>query len=181
MGFQNTSQRYEYIFGSSVRQLDAGIESQAAALPARPDESPSARPEKKLPGRRRRRRQAGRAERQKAIERNRAFFLSFDWKYTFIIVVSLFFVLMGALAYVRETAVITAKERQIYAMKEEKVRLLSKQSALESEIEKGTDLRKIEEYAKKNLGMVYPTRDMTIYYTGGSDDYFRQYEIVDSK
>lgn len=181
MAFRNTRERYSFIYGSSVRKLDEDYDDYIQVqTPAR--KVPKKKPVKKAGGRRvSQKRAVNRAQRERAVERNLKALKAFDWKYTSVIILSLMLVLFGALFYVQETAVINSKERTVYALKEEKVKLIGKQTAIQSEIDKSTDLTKIEQYAIKNLKMVYPNKKNTLYYTGGSEDYFRQYESVGSQ
>ena len=47
-----------------------------------------------------------------------------------------------------------------------------------SEIDKAVNLSEIEDFARNVLKMRYPDKSRTIYYTGETEDYFRQYESV---
>ncbi len=196
MAFKSTSERYEYIYGSSVRKLERGTEevktvrqSRNSAVPktalpkkAEPRKTHKVKKTVKKPVQKKKpaKRKVDRAGRERAVERNLAALRTFDWKYTSVIVFSLLLILFGALLYVHETTVINNKERQIYSLKEEKVKVFGKQTAIQSEIDKSIDLTEVERYAKKKLGMIYPGKDETLYYTGVGTDYFRQYESVSS-
>ena len=52
--------------------------------------------------------------------------------------------------------------------------------AIKAEIDKSINLDEIKEYAEKNLHMIYPEDSNILIYKGESNDYFRQYESVNS-
>ena len=69
---------------------------------------------------------------------------------------------------------------QISSLKTEKAELLSKQIALQTEIDKNINLDEIRTFAEEKLQMTYPVQDRVIYYNDSTSDYFRQYESVDA-
>ena len=69
---------------------------------------------------------------------------------------------------------------QIADLKSEKENLLSEQNALQTEIDKNINLDEIRTFAEEELHMVYPGADQIIYYNSSTEDYFRQYESVDT-
>lgn len=175
MALENTSERYNYIFGSTVRKVDEsdlsykprGYAGRAPAVPGyrQPREriyvAPA--PEKKA----RRRKKTSHA-------------LDFDWKFTVIATLAASMILACSIFYVRGTVTLHNLYGQVTDLKAEKTRLLGKQTALEAEIDKAMNLNEIRTYARNNLGMVYPGKDQVIYYTDSNNDYIRQYESVDT-
>ena len=183
MAIKNTNDRYNYIFGNTARELvefDYTPE-QFSAVPVRKRPAPEKKKEKKrIPAGKQKKMIEVRKKREEAAEKNRDKMKSFDWKYTMVILLSLLFIVAGALIYLHEQNVVEEKTQQVYALKEEKVKLLSRRGALQSEIDKTVNLSEIESFAKNVLKMRYPDRSRTIYYTGETEDYFRQYESVDT-
>ncbi len=181
MAIKNTNDRYNYIFGSTARELvefDYSPEH-FSAVPVRKKPVPEKKKErKKVPASRQKKMAEVRKKREEAAEKNRDKMKSFDWKYTMVILLSLFFIVAGALLYLHEQNVMEEKTQQVYALKEEKVKLLSRRGALQSEIDKAVNLSEIEDFARNVLKMRYPDKSRTIYYTGETEDYFRQYESV---
>ena len=82
MALRNTSERYEYIYGSNVRKLetDTAGKQTAKAVPAKKNVR---RPEQRRTGNK-----AADSEAAAAIQKNAAKFLAFDWKYTLIAVIA---------------------------------------------------------------------------------------------
>lgn len=177
MAFHSTSERYEYIFGSNARKLEREEEvsgtSRTAAVPAR--RKVGYQPERKI-----KRKGPADTKTAKAIQKNRARFLEFDWKYTVMILMAAAICAFAAIFYLHGTARLNVMERQISELKSDKVSLLSEQAALEAEIEKSINLDEIRTYAEEELHMVFPESSTTIQYEEDSGDYFRQYESVDS-
>ena len=155
MALKNTSDRYQYIYGNAVRKTDIPLTD-----PYRQGQR------KPRVGRRRRKRVAHARD--------------FDWKFTLIASLAFFLIIACSIFYVRGTIVLHNLYGQVTELKEEKTRLLGKQAALESEIDKATNLDEIRTYALKKLKMVYPGKDQVIYYTDNNEDYIRQYESVDA-
>lgn len=180
MALKNTSDRYDYIFGNTAAKADISSDDYSGrrykkrkASAYRTAAAPLTDPyqeEKKTPdgnGRRRRRRRAAHAH-------------DFDWKFTLIASLAFFLIIAGAIFYVRGTIILHNMYDQVTELKEEKTTLLGKQAALESEIDKATNLDEIRTYAIKKLKMVYPGKEQVIYYTDNNEDYIRQYESVDA-
>ena len=86
----------------------------------------------------------------------------------------------AAMFYLHGTVQLNVMEKQISDLKTEKATLLSKQNAIKAEIDKSINLDEIKEYAEKNLHMIYPEDSNILIYKGESNDYFRQYESVNS-
>ena len=176
MAFQSTKQRYEYIYGSSVRKLEA--EPVREPQPVRePRPVREARPARQ-PQRRRTEPVEETTESMENVRRNRTRFLEFDWKYMAVVSLAIVICSVACILYVSKTARINRMNREIYDLKAEKVALLSKQDAIRSEIDKSINLKEIETYAKEKLHMKYPDSSSTINYSASSGDYVRQYESV---
>lgn len=170
MAFRDTSERYEYIYGSNVKKLDretAGSPKRAGNT-ARKSEYAVERSK------------AVSAHSETAIQKNTARFLAFDWKYTLIAVIAVVLCASAAMFYLHGTVQLDVMEKQISDLKTEKATLLSKQNAIKAEIDKSINLDEIKEYAEKNLHMIYPEDSNILIYKGESNDYFRQYESVNS-
>ena len=174
MALKDTSERYNYIYGNTVRKMDViddgyripSIDQGNAALQ---NPYPDRYTVPKAP-----RRQKKKSRRRGRHNRD------FDWKYT--VIVSLAFLVITAclIFYVKGTVTLNNLYGQVTELKGEKTRLLSRQAALRSAIDQATNLDEIRIYAVKNLKMVYPGKDKTIYYTDNNSDYIRQYESVDA-
>jgi cell division protein FtsB len=174
MALRNTSERYEYIYGSNVRKLetDTAGKQTAKTVPAKKN---LRRPEQRRTGNK-----AADSEAAAAIQKNAAKFLAFDWKYTLIAVIAVVLCASAAMFYLHGTVQLNVMEKQISDLKTEKATLLSKQNAIKAEIDKSINLDEIKEYAEKNLHMIYPEDSNILIYKGESNDYFRQYESVNS-
>ena len=174
MALRNTSERYEYIYGNNARKLEkdtvvsvkgnAEHKKQHASKPKYAEERHSTRVNTKTTER---------------IQKNRARFLAFDWKYTVVTLIAVVMCASAAMFYLHATVQLNVMEKQITDLKTEKTALLSKQSALQSEIDKSINLDEIRAYAEKNLHMITPKDSNVILYRGEAYDYFRQYESVD--
>lgn len=173
MALRNTSERYEYIYGSNVRQLekDTTKEKAAKAVPAKKNV--------RKPKGRARGNKALDAEAAAAIQKNAAKFLAFDWKYTLVALIAVILCSAAAMFYLHANAQLNVMEKQIADLKTEKTSLESKQSAIQAEIDKSINLDQIKDYAEKKLHMIYPKDSDVLLYQRDSEDYFRQYESVD--
>ena len=120
------------------------------------------------------------AEKEAAIRRNKERLLVFDWKYTLITAVAIIICVAAALMYVQGTVRLNNLSAQIADLKSEKENLLSEQNALQTEIDKNINLDEIRTFAEEELHMAYPGADQIIYYNSSTEDYFRQYESVDT-
>lgn len=176
MAFRDTSERYEYIYGSSVRKLDRETADRPKSGKTKPEKNSVRKQEYSSEHRM----ETANAESAAAIQKNTARFLAFDWKYTFVAVVAVILCACGAMFYLHGTVQLNVMERQISELKTQKTTLLSKQNALQAEIDKSINLDEIKEYAEKNLHMIYPKDSNVLLYKGESDDYFRQYESVNA-
>lgn len=175
MAFRNTSERYEYIYGSNVRKLEESNADNIKQNTVRKKQNVS-KPKGTEPVRH------SHAVDMKAsarIQKNRARFLAFDWKYTLIALIAVIMCASAAMFYLHGTVRLSVMEKQISDLKTEKTTLLSKQSALQSEIDKSINLDEIKEYAEKKLHMMVPKDSNILLYQGETYDYFRQYESVD--
>lgn len=177
MAFRNTSERYEYIYGSDVRKLDRETADSIKSGSARPKKS-TVRKSEHTAGRSKT--AANNAKTEATIRKNTAKFLAFDWKYTLVAIFAVIMCASAAMFYLHGIVQLNVMENQIVDLKTEKTTLLSKQKALQAEIDKSINLDEIKEYAEKNLHMIYPKDSNTLLYKGESDDYFRQYESVNS-
>lgn len=168
MALRNTSERYEYIYGSNVRKLetDTAGKQTAKAVPAKKNVR---RPEQRRTGN----------KAAAAIQKNAAKFLAFDWKYTLVALIAVIICSAAAMFYLHANAQLNVMEKQISDLKTEKTSLESKQSAIQAEIDKSINLDQIKDYAEKKLHMIYPKDSDVLLYQRDSDDYFRQYESVD--
>lgn len=175
MPLNNTSDRYNYIYGNAVRKLEIPFQDDDFQIPQTGIAAGGISPARKTvpyplspPSRKpRRRRKAENA-------------LDFDWKYTVILTVAAFVIIASAIFYVRGTVVLHDLGGQITTLKEERTRLQGKQTALKNEIDKATNLEDIRTYAMNKLGLVYPDSDHILYYADDNDDYMRQYDSVDT-
>ena len=166
MALRNTSERYEYIYGSNVRKLETDTTGNQTAKTV-PAKKNVRRPEQRKKGNK-----AVDSETAAAIQKNAAKFLAFDWKYTLV-------ASAAAMFYLHANAQLNVMEKQIADLKTEKTSLESKQSAIQAEIDKSINLDQIKDYAEKKLHMIYPKDSDVLLYQRDSDDYFRQYESVD--
>ena len=166
MAFRDTSERYEYIYGSNVKKLDR--ETAGSTKSGSPKRAGNTA------------RKSEYSEAAAAIQKNAAKFLAFDWKYTLIAVIAVVLCASAAMFYLHGTVQLNVMEKQISDLKTEKATLLSKQNAIKAEIDKSINLDEIKEYAEKNLHMIYPEDSNILLYKGESNDYFRQYESVNS-
>ena len=172
MALRNTSERYEYIYGSNVRKLetDTTEKKAAKAVPAKKNvRSPKVRKGAK----------ATDSETAAAIQKNAAKFLAFDWKYTLVALIAVVVCSATAMFYLHANAQLNVMEKQISDLKTEKTTLESKQSAIQAEIDKSINLDEIKDYAEKKLHMISPKDSDVLLYQRDSEDYFRQYESVD--
>lgn len=173
MSFRSTSDRYNYIFGSTVTkpQEEAYVSSRDKTIrrgkaayqfkTAAPvlQEAPKEKKKKR--------------KQEQPVQ-------DFDWKYTVIVSVAILVIIACSIYYVKGTVTLHNLSGKLTELKQEKTRLISKQAALETEIDKATNLEEIGKYAQEKLGMVYPSKDRTIYYTDDYSDYIRQYDSVET-
>ncbi|MCD8020712.1 MAG: hypothetical protein LUF92_14395 [Clostridiales bacterium] len=171
MALRSTSDRYKYIYGSNATRLDSDYgtgtdgpqpirspaEKKAATVPER-----QANPQKNTSGR-----------------KSAAALTAFDGKYTLIVAIAVFLCVAASLVYVRGTVRLYALSTQDSELKTEKSKLQSRQTALQTEIDKNINLEEIRAFAEEELNMVYPGSDQVIYYESDTSDYFRQYESID--
>lgn len=175
MALGNTSDRYNYIYGNTVRKL-------TSPLPEPDYRNPARRPRNKgsYPAGKTILDSPAEPARQARELRKAEHALDFDWKYTVILTLAIFVFMAAAIFYIKGTVSVHNLNSQITELKEEKTRLLGKQTALKSEIDKAANLDEIRTYAVRELKMVYPDKEHTINYTDDYDDYIRQYESVDA-
>ncbi len=175
MSLNNTSDRYNYIFGNTVRKLEVPVQ--------KPGRKPAGQKDTSV------RRAAGRRTvlespfmpaKRARIRRREEHALDFDWKYTVIVTLAAFIFMACAIFYVKGTVTLHTLSGQVTELKEEKTKLLGKQTALQSEIDKAANLDEIRTYAVKKLGMVSPDQNHVIYYKDSFNDYIRQYESVNT-
>lgn len=178
MALHSTSERYKYIYGSNVTKLDSEEHYGDGTYGAQPEKKRKVCREK-----------AAKAavqekvvnpEKEAAIRRNKERLLVFDWKYTIITAVAIIICVAAALMYVQGTVRLNNLSAQIADLKSEKENLLSEQNALQTEIDKNINLDEIRTFAEEELHMVYPGADQIIYYNSSTENYFRQYESVDT-
>ncbi len=175
MAFRDTSERYEYIYGSNVKKLDRETAGSTKSGSTKRAGNTARKSEYAVE-----RSKTASAYSETAIQKNTARFLAFDWKYTLIAVIAVVLCVSAAMFYLHGTVQLNVMEKQISDLKTEKATLLSKQNAIKAEIDKSINLDEIKEYAEKNLHMIYPEDSNILIYKGESNDYFRQYESVNS-
>ena len=151
MALRNTSERYEYIYGSNVRKLETDTAGKQTAK-ADPAKKNVRRPEQRRTGNK-----AADSEAAAAIQKNAAKFLAFDWKYTLVALIAVIICSAAAMFYLHANAQLNVMEKQISDL----------------------NLDQIKDYAEKKLHMIYPKDSDVLLYQRDSDDYFRQYESVD--
>lgn len=172
MAFRSTSERYEYIYGNNVTKLAYEDKTKGSAQVKRqiPKKNVPAPPVEKKTD----------PQKEALIQKNKARLLSFDWKFTVVTAVAVLMCALGALVYVHGTVRLGNLSAQVSNMKSEKAELLSKQAALRTEIDKNINLDEIRKFAKKELHMIYPDPEHTLYYKDSASDYFRQYESINA-
>lgn len=175
MALRNTSERYEYIYGNNARKLE---EDTAGSVKGNAEHKKQHASKPKYVEEERRSTGVD-TKTTERIQKNRARFLAFDWKYTVVALIAVIMCASAAMFYLHATVQLNVMERQIADLKTEKTTFLSKQSALQSEIDKSINLDEIRAYAEKNLHMITPKDSDVILYKGEAYDYFRQYESVD--
>lgn len=173
MSLGSTSDRYNYIYGNTVRKLEIPSAQPGPAAESRGPERAGIYPAGQIYTT-----SSTRSDRQARRQRKAERALDFDWKYTVILTVAAFIFMASAIFNIKGTITLHNLNGQITELKEEKTRLLGKQTALKSEIDKATNLDEIRDYAVKKLKMVYPSGDRIIYFKDNNDDYIRQYESV---
>lgn len=178
MALNNTTDRYKYIYGSTVRKLD--VEEEAPVRRRRAKARPEQRTKKPIQKQTKVKKAPVNSERQKAINHNQKKFLAFDCRYMLTLLTAIVFVAAACFVLVNKSSEISDLSREVKQLKTEKAELLNKQAALKSEIDKSLDLEEIQTYAIESLGMTYPSGSNVIYYTNDSTDYFRQYGSVDA-
>lgn len=178
MAFHNTSERYKYIYGSNVTKLDNLEEYDSRTWEREPGEDKKVR-KQTVTKRPVEKTKVTNPDTEAAIQKNRAKFLEFDWKYTMVTATAILICALSSLAYVGGTVHLHNLSSQVSALKTQKAELESKQAALQAEIDKSINLDEIRTFAEKELDMTYPDTEHMIYYTDGTSDYFRQYESVD--
>ena len=159
MALNNTTDRYNYIYGNNARKLDRFTDYYGGTSP---------RKEEPLP-------QPSRKKKQKKYVKTRE---AFDWRFTFMATLAIIFIFTAALFYVKETSEVNNMAQTIKELKDQKQNLQSRQVAIRSELDKAVNLDEIREYAEDKLDMVCPEHDNIIYYYQDSSDYFRQFESV---
>lgn len=165
MALHNTSDRYHYIYGNTVRTME-----EIPQEPVRRGQPQKREYEKKGQTAGKQPASKTRSQKQHAVEN--------DWKYTVVASVAILICVISGIFYVGGTVQLHSMSSQVSELKEEKAKLLNKQAALQSEIDKSINLDDISSYAEDKLGMVYPDREHVISYTDSTNDYFRQYESV---
>ena len=179
MAFHDTTERYRYIYGSNVTRLDGVEEYGSAAVEPKPKREGNVRKSAAEESPLKKNKPAD-TKKQAAIRRNRERLLEFDWKYTIMTAAAVVICAAAALVYVGGTVRLNHLSAQISSLKTEKAELLSKQIALQTEIDKNINLDEIRTFAEEKLQMTYPVQDRVIYYNDSTSDYFRQYESVDA-
>lgn len=173
MALRNTSERYDYIYGNNVRKLEENtadstrkseVHRKQSAVKPKQKERSSAEKVARTSG---------------SVKKNTAHFRDFDWKYTVVTIIAAIMCVSAGIFYVHGNTQLTVMENKISNLKTERTTLLSKQSALQAEIDKSINLDEIRAYAEKNLHMIVPKDSDILLYKGETYDYFRQYESVD--
>lgn len=174
MALRNTSERYDYIYGNNARKLEQDTEKSSGNVVHK--KQSVSKPQYVEEEKRSARVDAKATER---IHKNTAKFLAFDWKYTLVALIAVIMCATAAMFYLHATVQLNVMEKRITDLKTQKTTLLSKQSALQAEIDKSINLDEIKAYAEKNLHMIIPKDENIILYKGEAYDYFIQYESVD--
>lgn len=169
MAFHNTSERYRYIYGNNVTRMDYR-EEMAPARRIIPDQSAVVTHTTKQSN----------PEKEAMIRKNKEKLLAFDWKFTVVTLLAVLMCALGCLAYVHGTVELNHLSAQVAEMKSEKAELLSKQTALQTEIDKSINMDEIRKYAKEKLHMIYPDAEHILYYHDSTSDYFRQFESINA-
>lgn len=115
---------------------------------------------------------------QEVAMRNRERALKIDWKYTIFLCGAVLAVLLSCVLYLSLQTELTQKNSDISSLRSELNTLTDANSATQERINDAIDLEYVKEYATKNLGMGYPTKDQIIKYKSSSDDYVKQYQDI---
>lgn len=172
MALHNTTDRYNYIYGNTVRKLEDTPEKSAVR-----ERQPAKRDYEIKENSAQRKAASAQELRQKRQKQSAA---EGDWKYSVVTAVAILICALSAIFYVNETVQLHNLSSQVSELKEEKSMLLNKQAALQSEIDKSINLDEISSYAEEKLDLVYPDTKHVIYYMDSTSDYFRQYESVNT-
>ncbi len=159
MALNNTTDRYNYIYGNNARKLDRFTDYYGGTSPRKEEPQP----------------QPSRKKKQKKYVKTRE---AFDWRFTVMATLAILLIFTAALFYVKETSEVNNMAQTIKELKDQKQTLQSRQVAIRSELDKAVNLDEIREYAEDKLGMVSPEHENIIYYYQDSSDYFRQFESV---
>lgn len=177
MALHNTSDRYQYIYGNNVRQIekeDRQYKTRETGTAVKTDNKTLTPGYAKPAGK------TSAAERAR-LRRTHEKAQDFDWKSMVVALTALVIILASAVFYVQGRVNLYALSNEVSELKTKKGEEMSRQAALQTEIDKSINLDEIRAFAEKELHMVYPDQKHVIYFTDSTDDYFRQYESVDVK
>ena len=170
MAFQNTSERYQYIYGNNVKKLDEVKTERERDIHGSVQGTAALAPERKPVTRTVRRPRPKKAKKT-----------DFDKRYTVSVVFAVLICVLASVFYITGTVRVNQMNNEITQLKSERSSLESKKIALQSEIDNSVNIDKIKSYAEKKLNMVVPSSSKILYYNNNSSDYFRQYESVDTE
>lgn len=114
MAFRDTSERYEYIYGSNVKKLDRETAGSTKSGSPKRAGNTARKSEYAVE-----RSKAVSAHSETAIHKNTARFLAFDWKYTLIAVIAVVLCASAAMFYLHGTVQLNVMEKQISDLKTE--------------------------------------------------------------
>ncbi len=154
------SNKNYYINGNTVRELEA-------APARRPKPDPREREESL---RHKRRRNAARRNRQRALYMSRG--------YVFFLSVCVSVIAVFAAAYVKLQADVTQNMKTISSLESQISDLKADNDANYKRITTSVDLNEIKDIAINQLGMTYATEDQIIYYTVENSNYMDQYSDI---
>lgn len=112
MAFRDTSERYEYIYGSNVKKLDRETAGSTKSGSTKRAGNTARKSEYAVE-----RSKTASAYSETAIQKNTARFLAFDWKYTLIAVIAVVLCASAAMFYLHGTVQLNVMEKQISDLK----------------------------------------------------------------
>lgn len=147
--------RYQYIYGSTARALEAEV--------------PAAKPE-------RREQETTKRTAQPKVKHNPKV-LEFNGRFTAVLALSIMAVVIFCVTYLYGQSVLEKQMNQIARKQTTLATLRSENQSLEANLDKKVDYNALKEQAVE-LGMTVPEEQNTIYYEGTPSDYVRQYAEI---
>ncbi len=189
-GRQTTGRDY-YIDGNTVRKTETypyrsdRQRRTPVANPARRKPAPSSRRPLAAP---RYQRYASERERALAMRRrraneeiamrNREKTFKFDLKYTLFLCVVVIITLGCCVMYLMTQSAVTQKNLEVTNLTSELGLLTDTNTTTRERINDAIDLDYVREYAREQLGMVYPSASQIITYQSSEEDYVKQYQDI---